>query len=293
MSNPPVAPASERPPLRLDAETVARIREVEHLRSGGYAELDIGQTLDFYRKRYVEQIAPFRTLTPETTVADIGAGYGWLAMAFALFSPARVIAVEMDGPRLEAGREIAAILGVAERIEWHVGALGALPLPDACCDIAYCVEVLEHVQRDPGAVRDLARISTDLVILTTPNLWFPVIAHDTELPLCHWLPMSWRRVYARAFNRTDRENDNLFWSPIGIRRLMPAYRTVSGFLHYRSLDDFLGTFPFHLPYIHRGRVEKVGRLQGLYYGLAAKLGPASSYVMPNLACVLKRTGASR
>ncbi len=275
-------------PLRLDSETLARIGEVEHLRSGNYADLDVTLTLEFFRKRYVAQIDKFRTIDAQTVVADLGAGYGWLAMAFAMFTPARVIAVEMDGPRLEAGREIAKILGVADRIEWHVGALGSLPLPDGCCDIAYCVEVLEHVGGDPAAVRDLARVSRDLVVLTTPNLWFPVIAHDTELPFCHWLPMPVRQVYAGLFKRNDRENNNIFWSPLAIRRLMPEYEVVSGFLHYRSLDDFLATFPFHLPYIGRGRVDRVGRLQGLYYRLAARLGGASSFVLPNLACVLRR-----
>lgn len=278
--------------LPLPPALVAQIRNVEHLRVGGYSELDIDLTLDFFRKRYVQQIEHFRSVDADTVVADIGAGYGWLAMAFALFTPAKVIAVELDGPRLAAGREIAEILGIADRIEWHVGALGALPLPDACADIVYCVEVLEHVGRDEGALRDLARVSRDLVILTTPNLWFPVIAHDTELPFCHWLPLAWRPHYARLFKRTDRENDNLFWSPMAIRRLMPEYRVVSGFLHYRSLDDFLQTFPFKLPYIGRGMVRQPGRLQGLYYRLAARLGGVSTFVLPNLACVLRRTSTS-
>lgn len=278
--------------LPLPPEVVARIRDVEHLRRGGYSELDINLTLDFFRKRYVQQIGHFRTVDADTVVADIGAGYGWLAMAFAMFTPAKVIAVELDGPRLAGGREIAEILGIADRIEWHVGALGALPLPDRCADIVYCIEVLEHVRRDEGTLRDLARVSRDLVILTTPNLWFPVIAHDTELPFCHWLPLAWRQHYARVFKRTDRENDNLFWSPMALSRLMPDYRVVSGFLHYRSLNDFLATFPFKLPYIGRGMVDRPGRLQGLYYRLVATLGSASRFVLPNLACVLRRTSTS-
>lgn len=278
----------EAPP-NLDAVTVARVRDVGHLRDGDYKNLDVNLTLEFFRKRYVTQIENFRPIDAQTVVADLGAGYGWLAIAFAMFTPAKVIAVELDGPRLEAGREIAAILGVADRIEWHVGALGALPLPDACCDVAYCVEVLEHVGGDPAAVQDLARVSRDLVVLTTPNLWFPVIAHDTELPFCHWLPMPLRRAYARLFKRNHRENDNIFWSPLSIMKLMPDYEVVSKFLHYRSINNFLNTFPLHLPYIGRGRVDHIGRLQELYYRLAAKLGSRSMFVLPNLACVLKRT----
>lgn len=276
--------------LSLDPAVVARIRDVPHLREGSYRDLDVGMTLDFFRKRYVDQIGKFRTVDSNTVIADIGAGYGWLAMTFALLTPAKVIAVELDGPRLEAGRQVAEILGIADRIEWHVGALGTLPLPDRCADIVYCIEVLEHVGGDDAAVRDLARISRDIVILTTPNLWFPVIAHDTELPFCHWLPMSLRQHYAKLFKRTDKENNNIFWSPRKVRELMPGYRVASGFLHYRSLEDYLGTFPFQLPYIGRGKVEGPGRLQGLYYRLASLLGNSSTFVLPNLACVFRRTG---
>ena len=149
--------------------------------------------------------------------------------------------------------------------------------------------MLEHVQRARNTVEDLARLPRDLLIITTPNLWFPVIAHDTRLPFCHWLPLRLRQPYAKVFGRSDAENDNLFWSTRGLERSLGGYRPVSGFLHYAKLDDYVATYPFHLPYVGGGRQSRAGALKLAYYKVAAKLGPASRYVMPNLAMVWRRT----
>ncbi len=270
-------------PAQLDA-----ISRVPHFAGGAYATLPIAQTLEFYKKRYVDQLPKFRTVTADTVIADIGTGYGWLAMAFAAFSPAQVVAIEMDAERLVAGRQIAEILGLADRITWVSQGLGAITLADRSVDVAYCIEVLEHVRRAPETVADLERLPRDLLIVTTPNLWFPVIAHDTRLPFCHWLPLPLRRVYAKAFGRENAENDNLFWSAPRLERHLRGWTPVAGFLHYPKLDDYVASYPFHLPYVGGGYQTQVGRAKLAYYKLAARLGPASRYVMPNLAMVWRR-----
>lgn len=285
------APAAGATPFAVTDAQRAAIARVPHFADGAYGTLPIAETLEFYRKRYVDQLPQFRAVTADTVIADIGAGYGWLAMAFAAYSPARVIAIELDADRLAAGKEIATILGLADRITWLAEGLGSISLGDRSVDVAYCIEVLEHVRRDPAMVRDLERLARDLLIVTTPNLWFPVIAHDTRLPFCHWLPMPLRRVYARVCGRQDAENDNLFWSPPGLGRHLRGWQPVSGFLHYARLDDYVATYPFHLPYVGGGYQRSVGRAKLAYYRLAARLGPASRYVMPNLAMVWRRTAA--
>ncbi|HZT87172.1 MAG TPA: methyltransferase domain-containing protein [Stellaceae bacterium] len=275
----------------LSPEKVAAIRAVPCFRDSGYRGLDIGGTLDYYARRYVAQISKFTEIDERGVIADIGAGFGWLAIAFALLTPARVIAVDADDARLAAARAIADIVGVADRIEWRAGRLGKLPLADREARIGYCIEVIEHIGRDEAALRDLARISGEYLVLTTPNRLFPIIAHDTELPFCHWLPLRWRRGYARLFGRTRCENDNLFWSATDLARCLPEFEVVSGFMQYRSLDDFLATFPIYLPY--RGGHDAAGpsRARLGYYRLAARLGRRSQYVLPNLAAVYRRRDA--
>lgn len=280
--------AAARAPFSISQAQLDAIGRVPHFADGAYAALPIAETLEFYKKRYVDQLPKFRSLSPDTVVADIGTGYGWLAMAFAAYSPVRVVAIEMDADRLAAGRRIAEILGLADRITWVPQGLGAITLADRSVDVAYCIEVLEHVRRAPETVADLERLSRDLLIVTTPNLWFPVIAHDTRLPFCHWLPLPLRRLYAKAFGRENAENDNLFWSPPGLERHLRGWTPVAGFLHYKTLGDYVATYPFHLPYVGGGYQRQVGRAKLAYYKLAASLGSASRYVMPNLAMVWRR-----
>ena len=272
----------------LTTEQAQAIRAIPHFSQGVYRDIDLDGAIDFYRRRYVEPLGAFTGLGPEDVVADIGTGYGWLAIAFALHTPARIIAVDMDEARLDAARRIAGILGVDHRIDWRVGKLGELPLADGEARVAYCIEVIEHIGRSRPAVRDLGRVAAEMIIITTPNLYFPVIAHDTGLPFCHWLPLPQRARNAKLCGREERENDNLFWSPRSLLAELPAFRVVSRFLHFASRRDYLATFPIYVPYVGGGLRRRDGRLKSLYYRAVSMLGHHSLYAMPSLACTLRR-----
>jgi SAM-dependent methyltransferase len=272
----------------ISGKQISDIREIPYFKESVYAGLDIPKTLEFYTKRYVDQLKDFTVIDYKTVIADIGAGFGWLSFAFLFSTNCTVIAVEPDKKRLDAGRQIAKILGVSGRIKWRTGGLGALPLHDHEADVVYCIEVLEHVYRNPMAVPDLCRITRNFLVITTPNLWFPVIAHDTRLPFCHWLPVNLRKPYAKLFGRENEENDNLFWSPVSLRKQMNGFKPVSKWLHYSSLKKFKQTYPFYLPYGNGSYVRKPGRMKMLYYSIIAKLGLFSHYLTPSLSYVFKR-----
>lgn len=271
-------------------EQVERVRGFGNLHKGIYHGIDARHAFDFFARRYLASIGDFAEIGPGTVVADIGTGYGWLAMTFAMCTPARVVAVEPDARRLETARQIAAYLNVPDRIEWRVGALGGLPLEDREADISYCIEVLEHVRCAEGAVRDLVRITRDKLVVTTPNLFFPIIAHDTRLPFCHWLPVPARNAYARLFGREAMQEGNLFWSPIALDRALTGFRRVSRFLHHRSLRRYLESYPCHLPYGPGADryVAGPGTGKRLYYGAVSCLGRRSCWLMPSLAGVFER-----
>ena len=179
-------------------------------------------------------------------------------------------------------------LEIGDRIDWRIGDLKCIPLTDKEADVVYCIEVLEHIHRSNDAIRELGRISRDLVVLTTPNLWFPIIAHDTQLPFCHWLPIPMRRIYARLFNRTDRENDNLFWSPYTLKKQMQGFKPISNWPHYSSYKNFLDTFPFYLPYGSGSYVKRMSFFKKAYYNIVSKFGIFSHWVVPSLSYVFKR-----
>ena len=92
-------------------DMVKSIRKVRYFSEGHYSNLEIAETLEFYTNRYVRQIFDFTPINNTVTVADIGAGFGWLCMAFAYTTNANLIAIEPNKARLDAGKEIANILG--------------------------------------------------------------------------------------------------------------------------------------------------------------------------------------
>jgi SAM-dependent methyltransferase len=262
-------------------EQIAAIRQVDHFRNSEYHQLDLNQVLDEYMSDFVE---PLLGLTgAPRSVADVGAGYGWLALAFALRTEAQITAVEYDGRRLAAARRIAEILGVAERIEWVQASVASLPMPDRSIDAVYCVEVIEHTGVDPAYVAELCRISNDVLVITTPNKIFPVIGHDTALPFCHLLPLRMRDRYAAAFGRSKDQENNLFWSPSRLLASTAGFERVSRFMQFANYVDYRASRAV------RGQRRGFGGFcQDLYLGLASRLGGYSLYALPNLASTFRR-----
>lgn len=267
----------------MSDEQIRAIRKVEHFANSEYRQIDLNRTLDEYVNDFVEPL--LRLAGAPKEVADIGAGYGWLAFAFALRTEARVTAVEYDGRRLAAARQIAEILGVAQKIDWVHASIASLPLPERSMDAVYCIEVIEHTGVEADFVKQLCRISRDVLVITTPNKLFPVIHHDTALPFCHWLPLRARDLYASAFGRSRRQDGNQFWSPRMLFRSMDGFRRVSRFMQFPSYADYR-----ELRLAGAARRSLGRRCLDAYFALASLLGRRSVYVLPNLASTFRRAG---
>lgn len=273
----------------VNEKQIDQIQQISAFASSSYAGLNIADTLDFFTRRYVRQVFQFTDIDHNSIIADIGAGFGWLSMAFAFSTDAKLIAFDVDTNRIMAGKAIAEILGLQGRIDWRSDIMNKLPLKDKEVDIAYCIEVLEHTKKETMLVQELCRISKTFIILTTPNLWFPVIAHDTGLPFCHWLPVRYRKKYAHLLNRHQMEYDNLFWSPTTLLKQMKGFKPVSRWLHYKSLQHFKDTYPFYSPYGKGKYVKKPGFTKTLFYEIVSRLGMWSHYIVPSLSFVFQRT----
>lgn len=266
----------------IHADTLEKIRAVPHFAASGYADLDLAATLEFFDRRSVQPLVRGGHLKPGSRILDAETGYGWLSMALARGTDSLVVALESDRHRLEAGREIARLLEIDSQVTWLVGDLTAIDAPDIDFDWSVCVEVLEHVQRDVRAAQELARVTRSGILLTTPNQWFPAVAHYTRLPLAHWLPPHPRSLYATLSGRRDQDAGNLFWSPRTLMQALEGFRRESEFLQFESLDQYLRTFPCYYPYNggqwHRG----LGRWQEGWYRLAAMSPWTSKWYPPSL-----------
>lgn len=58
------------------------IRSVSHFKNGQYSSLDINKTIDFFSRYYIDALEDLTNIDENTVIADIGTGYGWLAIAW-------------------------------------------------------------------------------------------------------------------------------------------------------------------------------------------------------------------
>jgi len=88
-----------------------------------------------------------------------------------------------------------------------------LPFNDGSFDFAFCSAVIEHVgsrERQQKLISEAVRVA-DQVMITTPNIWFPLEFH-TLTPLIHWLPPRFFRSFLAMTGRpffSREENLNL------------------------------------------------------------------------------------
>jgi 2-polyprenyl-3-methyl-5-hydroxy-6-metoxy-1,4-benzoquinol methylase len=268
----------------IDQSLAFSISNIEHFKDSAQANFGADDLLEYYSRWFVGPL--LRGGPMLGSVADVGAGYGWLPIALALTTDptARPIicAIEINEKRLRAAKAIAELLGVGDRIAWCVGAIGHLPFRHNAFDTVFAIEVIEHLSSSQSMIKDIGRICRGTLVVTTPNKLFPIIHHDTRLPFCHWLPIRWRSFYASVFRREHRQASNRFWSPHGILRGFGSFDRVSGFLHFSGWAEYAEANAA-LPQ----RLRKSGT-QHLWYWFTSFLGPYSSYLLPNCSMAMRR-----
>jgi SAM-dependent methyltransferase len=274
-------------PLALSNEQKRLVQADLHFGRSAQRNVDPEALLRYYKRAFVDVIHGFRSDRTIGTIADIGSGYGWLSFAVACATDCRIIAVDNDQGRQQAAQRIAGILGISQRIEWRLGSLGRLPLGDKEADAVFCIEVIEHAAVDPAIMRDLGRVTSDLLIVTSPNKLFPVINHDTRLPFCHWLNNGARDRYAALFSRSDLQDGNQFWRPGQMISELQDFDRVSRFLHFPSYREYQAVrlssaeaspdvgFPWR-------------QIRDAYFRCAATAGKRSIYLLPNIASTFRR-----
>ena len=257
-----------------------------------YRDLDVDKTLDYMRRRNVE---PLRKLVDieQATLADCAAGYGWLSFAYLQAGGRRAILVDPDAERLKAAAGIAEMLGLASRCEFVCAYLQDLKI--APVEVFASIETLEHVGRNniPPCIEVIASTALKAVVLTTPNNWFPSVAHDTGLPLAHWMPLWLRTWYAMAAGRGDRARNNAFLSPLDLRSLEKhGFRPVSKYQTFATYAEFASFYPHYLPYgpneNERSRKSPKAGLAAFVWLAGALAGRRSFAISPNLSSIWVR-----
>jgi ubiquinone/menaquinone biosynthesis C-methylase UbiE/DNA-binding transcriptional ArsR family regulator len=95
-------------------------------------------------------------LFPQITVADLGAGEGLISQLMARRA-AKVWCIDNSPRMVEVGSELARKNGLAN-LEYKLGDLEQVPLPDQSVDLALLSQALHHARRPQVAVREAHRI---------------------------------------------------------------------------------------------------------------------------------------
>jgi SAM-dependent methyltransferase len=147
-----------------------------------YAKLEaVEMTHWFYAgKRHIvfDSLAKARALAPDRLLVDCGAGTG----RFAREASARCNAIAVDDH--EESLAIARKHLGSESV--RRGSCTALPLADEAADVVTALDVIEHVEDDARAVREMARILKPggLMVITVPA--FQALWSDWDVILHHF-----------------------------------------------------------------------------------------------------------
>lgn len=132
-------------------------------------------------------------------VLEFGCGIGLYLREIRRYTP-HVFGFDIEIERLQDGR--------ARGVEGLVAAAGErLPFADASFDVVFSNEVLEHVQDDRAACREIARVlrAGGRAVIFAPNRWYPFETHGIywrghyhfgNKPFVNWLPDGLRNALA-------------------------------------------------------------------------------------------------
>ena len=158
---------------------------------------------------------------PAHRVLDIGAGTGPLAVELATRG-ADVWAVDIGLRWIALARARAADACVS--LNTLCAGIGNLPFRDASFDFVFGESVLELVQDQSGALRELHRVLRPggQLVFSTPNRWSPGPDPHTGVPFTSWLPQGGVTAVAR------------------MRGILPPTRTLLGRVGLRRLLRLAG-----------------------------------------------------
>jgi SAM-dependent methyltransferase len=123
------------------------------------------------RRRVLEETIARLDLPPRARILDAGCGSGRNMVDLARHG--QVTGVELSQPSVELARARA----VGEVVE---GSVLEMPFPDDSFDLAVCLDVIEHLQDDRAALRELRRVLAPggVLLVTVPAYQWLWSGHD-------------------------------------------------------------------------------------------------------------------
>jgi SAM-dependent methyltransferase len=180
--------------LRLAKKTRMRYDGDSTFYDAFFGERDLEKYVRDVRNRWrfalVDDVLRYRFRDRKPDVLDVGCGLG-VARRF-LSVPRTYIGIDVSATTVELARR----LHPEARVDFHVGSLPNLPLPSASVDAAICLEVLEHLENDESALRELRRVMRPggFLIVSVPQTFYWPAYRELIGHFRHYTPKSLRRL---------------------------------------------------------------------------------------------------
>lgn len=123
------------------------------------------------RRRILLDVVASVPLPPQPRILDAGCGSGRNLVWLARFGS--VVGLELS----ERGAEVARSRGVGEVAQ---AGIDAMPFEDSSFDLVTCLDVLEHIEDDRGALRELRRVARPggVLLISVPAYPWLWSSHD-------------------------------------------------------------------------------------------------------------------
>ncbi len=133
-------------------------------------------------------------LTPHIDIADLGAGEGMISMLLARQAH-YVFCIDRSQKMVEVGSRIARENGI-DNLEYKLGDIEKVPLPDECVDLSLLSQSLHHASHPQKAIAEAARILRPGGLLVILDLNEHSFEKAREMYADQWLGFSENNLFS-------------------------------------------------------------------------------------------------
>ncbi|MFW6056234.1 MAG: class I SAM-dependent methyltransferase [Chloroflexota bacterium] len=171
-------------------------------------------------------------LTPETSILEVGCGYGLFTYHLAQSCHVHGVDVSIDDLRLNPVRDVSLMDGTR------------LAFADESFDVVLAHHVLHHIVDQPRALSEMVRVARRYVVIADLNRWNPVnryfVAIGAEdMPDPYFTARQLSGVFERAGLRVLRRRTWGFMSPFLTPRILVPLQRLTQFEHPLGLEHLL------------------------------------------------------
>lgn len=141
-------------------------------------------------------------------ILEVGCGYGRNLEALSGVNGSEFFGCDISAEDLAAADKRAKELGRPNIKLSLQPDKNKLPYADSQFDLVVLWQVLEHVPscaEKKSLLSEVARVTKNngLILTETPNFFFPLDYHDTNLPFVHYLPAVFRQLLIKKLRKRD------------------------------------------------------------------------------------------